>query len=65
MSSAQSEFRTVAANVAPNATQKTNDALLEAAGPVVGEHVLVMGCDTPDRGGTCLSRRSGDRAVGT
>ncbi len=47
MSSAQSEFRTIAANVAPAAVQETNDALLEAAGPVVGEHVLVIGHDTP------------------
>jgi hypothetical protein len=48
MSSAQSEFCTVAANAALGAAQEPNDALLEAAGPVVGEHVLVIGHDAPD-----------------
>jgi hypothetical protein len=47
MSSARSQFRTIALNPAPVATQETNDAVLEAAGPVGGARVLVMGHDTP------------------
>ena len=44
---AQSKFRTVAVHAAPGAAGETNDALLHATGPVLGEHVLVIGHDTP------------------
>jgi hypothetical protein len=47
VSSAQSEVRTIVTNAAPRAAQETNDALLEAACPIVGAHVLVIGHDTP------------------
>lgn len=47
MSPAHSEFRTVAANAAPDVAHETDNAVLDATGRVVGEHVLVIGHDTP------------------
>jgi hypothetical protein len=47
MPSDHSECRSVVANAAPCVAQEANDALLDATGPVVGEHALVIGHDTP------------------
>lgn len=47
MSPAHSHFGTVAANATPDVAHETDAALLHATGPVVGEHVLVIGHDTP------------------
>lgn len=47
MSPAQSKFRTAAARAAPGVAQETNDALLHATGPVLGERVSVIGHDAP------------------
>jgi hypothetical protein len=47
MSSTFSDVRWVSQAPASNVLPETDEALLEAAGPVAGEHVLVIGHDAP------------------
>jgi hypothetical protein len=47
MSSAHSQFRTVAATATLNVAHQTDDDLVHATGPVAGQHVLVIGHDSP------------------